>query len=74
MNKFYKLRPSDFIPIIGGLNHSKRCFEKSSPLELTSNWYTSQCFARDFVLTLYNAAIFGGAIVGISGLAQLLSK
>ena len=70
----YALRKEDFIPIVGGFKHSKRCFEESSPLVLTSEWNLSQCFARDTVLTLYNISLIVGTGFAVSGLVELLSK
>jgi hypothetical protein len=70
----YALRKEDFIPIIGLYRHHKRCLRKSSLLELSSDWYASQCWIRDCELAIYNIAILAGTITGIVGLEKLLSK
>jgi hypothetical protein len=75
----YKLRKEDFIPIVGIKTHMGRCLEEvgKSWSERSSEEDTeleAECWARDCVLTLYNATIIAGAGVAISGLVQLLSK
>ena len=74
--EFYQLRKEDFIPIIGLKDYTDRCLKEcdNHPILGLSDWYASKCGVRDVGLTLYNTSIIGGAIVGVSGLVELLSK
>jgi hypothetical protein len=69
----YKLKLTDLIPVAGLVNHVRRCNQarEEYPILLLSEDYDASCFARDALLILYNAAIIGTAV---SGLSSLLSK
>ena len=64
--EFYKLRGTDFIPIIGIINHLERC-----PMEEYNNKISSRL--TNAGLMLYNFAVIPGAVVA-SGLLELLLK
>ena len=73
--EIYKLKPKDFIPIVGVIGHHKRCIEGMFKNNLVCNEdYTSQCTGRDILLMMYNMAIVVGAVYGATGLVNLLSK
>ena len=63
--EFYKLRPSDFIPIVGMINHIERYYEGGEQSELDKRY-----FIRGIALTAYNFAF----MTGLGGLASLLAK
>jgi hypothetical protein len=70
----YKLRATDFIPIVGLKNHVKRCGTELSNPEISFDDYAPKCFIRDFALTLYNMSIVCCAGYGIERLVNLFSK
>lgn len=81
MNKKYKLKPSDFIPVIGLTRHHKRCANELERLIIYNETsqdnlqkYTENSFARDTLLLFYNMSIIGVSYLITSGLAELLPK
>jgi hypothetical protein len=70
----YQLRKEDFIPIVGLFKHTRRCLDEMHRNLILGEDYASQCFGRDIVLVLYNAAIIGSSLGIASGLLGLLNK
>ena len=66
MKKDYKLKLSDFIPIVGMINHLERC-----PQEEYNNKISSRL--TNAGLMLYNFAVIPDAVV-VLGLLELLLK
>lgn len=62
----YKLRASDFIPIVGMINRIERQYSEKEQPGLDNEKY----FIRNAALTAYNFAF----LTGLGGLAALLVK
>jgi hypothetical protein len=72
----YKLKATDFIPIVGWINYDKRTLKNLESIEdEQKRTYRNECLKRHDVLNAYNTGI--GVIIG-SGIgievAVLLSK
>jgi hypothetical protein len=76
IKQIYNLRVTDFIPIVGLNNHTKRCLDEmnNNPFSHATEDYASQSWARDCVLIVYNISLGIGVVSGLAGLISLISK
>ncbi len=75
MDYEYKLRKSDFIPMVGLINHYSRCTKEMFRKKLVGNDnYAANAWARSSLLSIYNTGLLVGAAFAAKGLVELLSK
>lgn len=71
----YQLKPEDFIPIAGLINHHNRSINEMLREHLVGDDnYMAQAGGRDGFLILYNAAVFLGTLEGLSLIVSQLIK